>query len=580
MSKAERILSLDIGASSIKLAEFQRGRGGGMELLRYAHRSLGLDPQHEAERSRYVITTLRELLQELQIKPAPVVVSVSGQSVFSRFVKLPPVEPDKVSQIVQYEAQQNVPFPIEEVVWDYQLVGGMEGEVDVMLAAIKGEIIDELTDCVAFAGLKPEIIDVAPMALYNAVRYNYGEQEGCTLIVDMGARATDLIFIEAGRVFSRSIPMAGNAITQQIVREFDLSFEDAEEMKIAHGFVGLGGAYEGHASETADKVSKTIRSVMTRMHAEINRSINFYRSQQSGSAPQRVLLTGGTSIIPYTDSFLREKLKVEVEYLNPFQNVMVSEGISAEEIGQDAHLLGEIVGLALRKVHTCPIEINLMPAKVIAEKAFEKKQPVLLMAMFGLVLVLAVWCAYYWRMSALGEERFVEKDRHVNQLKSLKAQIDRPNASIEDLASDLQVLEEVVNSQSHWQAVLEQVYDALPPGIWITRIEVPEEDQAGSKTLMDDVPSRFGSRFGGPMSPDQPEEEEGAGLIDTIRIGGLGYLDMVESPEVIVGFTEELKSRTDFFTEKTRIATQPRPAPGAVVREFTIELALKTPIAL
>ncbi|MDR0994559.1 MAG: pilus assembly protein PilM, partial [Verrucomicrobiota bacterium] len=205
------ILTLDIGSHTLKLAEFAEVRGG-LEMTRYAVSDLGMDPQGDTDRSQYIITTIHDLLRESGCKPGPVLMSISGHMVFSRFVKLPPVEPEKVYQIIQYEAQQNVPFPMNEVVWDYQLISGNNGDVDVMLAAIKTDIIESLCDCVRFAGLTPDLVDMAPMALYNAVRYNYDNLPPCTLVVDIGARSTDLIFIEAGRVFSRNVPVAGNQI--------------------------------------------------------------------------------------------------------------------------------------------------------------------------------------------------------------------------------------------------------------------------------------------------------------------------------------------------------------------------------
>ena len=119
----QRILAIDIGASSIKMAEFQALKAGGIQLTNFAVGSLDLDQQADTERIPHIVTTLRDLLHDRNIKPGPALVSVSGQSVFSRFVRLPPVDKDKVYQIILYEAQQNVPFPIEEVVWDYQLIG-------------------------------------------------------------------------------------------------------------------------------------------------------------------------------------------------------------------------------------------------------------------------------------------------------------------------------------------------------------------------------------------------------------------------------------------------------------------------
>ncbi|MCB1101394.1 MAG: pilus assembly protein PilM, partial [Kiritimatiellae bacterium] len=173
MAKGQRILALDVGASTVKIAEFTSLKAGTIELTNFGVSSLGLDPAHEGDRLVHITATVKELMQECGIKPGPALISVSGQSVFSRFVKLPPVDKDKVYQIILYEAQQNVPFPINEVVWDYQLIGGAEGDIDVMLAAIKADIIVGLSDAVEQAGLITDLVDVAPMALYNCFRYSY-----------------------------------------------------------------------------------------------------------------------------------------------------------------------------------------------------------------------------------------------------------------------------------------------------------------------------------------------------------------------------------------------------------------------
>ncbi len=470
MLKPERILALDVGASGLKIAEFVALKSGGVEMVNFGVGSLDLDPQSETDRSTYIVTTLRELMQDHGIRPGPVLLSVSGQSVFSRFVKLPPVDKEKVYQIILYEAQQNVPFPIEEVVWDYQLVGGAAGEVDVLLAAIKSEIIEQLTDAVEEAGLDPDLVDVAPMALYNAVRYNYPDLPGCTLVVDAGARSTDLIFIEQGRVFSRSIPVAGNAITQQIMQEFNLAFPDAEELKKAHAFVAFGGAYEGPKSEVVDKVSKSVRSVMTRMHAEINRSINFYRSQQGGQQPALVLLTGGTSVIPYTDSFLKDKMKVDVDYLNPFLNVAVSERIEADDIAKSANVMGQVVGLALRKVLTCPIEINLMPPKIVAEKTLRRKHPVLIGAAVGLILVLLVWCAYFLRMARLAGERLERVQARVSQLETVEASLREAERQVMDVQQKVDRLLSLGPRRTQWLGMLSEIHRNLPEGMWLTSV--------------------------------------------------------------------------------------------------------------
>ena len=392
------LLTLDIGSHSLKLAEFVEVRGG-LEMTRYAVSDLGVDPQGDTDRSQYIITTIHDLLRESGCKPGPVLLTISGHSVFTRFQPLPEVQADKIYQVIQYEAQQNVPFPMNEVVWDYQLISGQDGSVDIMLAAIKSEIINNLCDCVRFAGLQPDLVDVAPAALYNAVRYNYDNLPACTLVVDIGARSTSLVFIEAGRVFIRNVPVGGNTITQSIMNEFNISFDDAEAMKKAHAYVAFGGAYEGPQSETVDKVSKSVRSMMTRLHQEINRSLNFYRSQSGGNKPELLLLTGGSSVIPYTDTFLREKLRIETDYFNPFNNVAVAESIPTEDIGAHACEMGPLVGLALRRLHTCPVEIDLLPPQVEEEKKFARKLPVFAASVAVALLTLGVWIAFFARMS-------------------------------------------------------------------------------------------------------------------------------------------------------------------------------------
>ena len=556
------ILTLDIGSHSLKLAEFADVKGG-LEMTRYAVSDLGVEPQSDADRSQFIITTIHDLIRESGCKPGPVQVAISGHSVFSRFVKLPPVEPEKVYQIIQYEAQQNVPFPMNEVVWDYQLISGATGDVDVMLAAIKSDIIAGITDCVRFTGLEPSLVDVAPMALYNAVRYNYDNLPPCTLVVDIGARSTDLIFIEAGRVFSRSVPVAGNQITQAIMNEFSISFDDAEAMKKAHAFVAFGGAYEGPQSETVDKVSKSVRSMMTRLHQELNRSINFYRSQQGGQQPSLLLLTGGSSVIPYTDTFLREKLNVETDYFNPFNNVAVAEQIPADQVGGHACEMGQLVGLALRQLHTCPIEINLLPPKAEEEKKFKRKQPLFAMAAGAVLLTLLVWVAFYGRMSGVLENIRGRIDVRVNELAAVERELAGAESEVAAVESEIQRLTALEHRRGAWRSLLDNVAAPLPEGMWLTRI-YPLAVLPGNAP-----PPAEGGR--GPSAPPAPPNN----VVAAIEIEGIGYLDRVKS-DAVDKYRDQLRE-SKWFSDQTEIVWQPPARPESSTLEFKILAILEAP---
>src|SRR5438034_11500862 len=180
-------------------------------------------------RRTHMAIALREMMDELHIKHGSVNYALAGQSVFSRFVKLPAVEQEKIEQIISFEAQQNVPFPIDEVVWDYQVVGGgLDEQIQVVLVAIKVDLLDEINSGVEETGLHTSIVDVAPMALYNAFRYNYPDLSGCSLLVDIGARTTNVLFIEPRKDFSRSLSVGGISITAAIATEFRDPFVPAE----------------------------------------------------------------------------------------------------------------------------------------------------------------------------------------------------------------------------------------------------------------------------------------------------------------------------------------------------------------
>src|SRR5881275_793855 len=294
MAKPARIISLNLGSQTIGLAEFQAKAGGGLVLQNYRLREVLIDPAGEGIRHTQIAATLREMMAELQIRHEVVNYAVPAQSVFARFVKLPAVEEEKIERIIAFEAQQNVPFPIDEVVWDYQLIaGGGEEQVQVVLVAIKSDLLDEINGAVEETGLRTAIVDVATMALYNAFRYNYTDLSGCSLLVDIGARTTNVLFIEPGKVFSRSLPIGGNSITAAVAKEFREPFAAAELRKRRDGFVSLGGAYAEPANPDVARVSKIARSTMTRLHAELMRSISHYCAQQQGNRPERIFLCGG-----------------------------------------------------------------------------------------------------------------------------------------------------------------------------------------------------------------------------------------------------------------------------------------------
>src|ERR1035441_5673226 len=195
MLNTKTFLTVDFGAGSLKLAEFEVNEAGGLRLKQYGLKSLGAEGAQETTREAVILKALQELLAEKGVKAKNVNVCAPGFQVFSKFVKLPPVDASKVTQIIQYEAQQNVPFPLAEVVWDYQILGSTPGgELEVLLVAIKADIVEGRFRVGEAAGLRIKLVDVSSAALCNAFRYNYGEVEGCSMLLDIGAKTSNLLF--------------------------------------------------------------------------------------------------------------------------------------------------------------------------------------------------------------------------------------------------------------------------------------------------------------------------------------------------------------------------------------------------
>src|SRR5205823_9243461 len=267
-------------------------------------------------------------------------------------------------------------FPISEVVWDYQLVGGGTNEqLQVVLVAIKSDLLEGLNGAVESAGLRPVIIDVATMALANAFRYNYDELGGCSLLIDIGARTTNLIFVEQDKIFTRNVPIGGSSITAALAKELNEPFTRAETRKKESKLVNLTSALAEAAAADVEPVSKTVLSTMTRLHAEIMRSISHYRSQQAGNAPLRIYLCGGTSSTPHLRDFFADKLQLPIEIFDPLRRIAISP--QAQDATASAHLLGENVGVALRAFTRCPIELNLRPPSVVRAHEAQRRLPFL-----------------------------------------------------------------------------------------------------------------------------------------------------------------------------------------------------------
>ena len=251
MADNKSILALNIGSQRIGMARFSGGKGS-LTLRGYAFSDMPGDPNAEGSKAPQIKAAVASLSKQLKAGKRTIRYVFPGQATFVRFVKMPPMSPDKLQEIIQFEAADNIPFPIDEVAWDHQLFQHGE-EPEVALVAVRSDVLTEVDDVIQ-TSFKTDSVDVAPMALYNAFRFNYPDLSKPALLIDIGSKSTNLIYIDGERVFTRNILVGGAGITANIAKEFQLEFPEAEAQKVQNGQVSLGGNYEASLGIPASRL--------------------------------------------------------------------------------------------------------------------------------------------------------------------------------------------------------------------------------------------------------------------------------------------------------------------------------------
>jgi len=475
----------------------------------------------------------------------------------------------------------------------------------VLLVAIKSEIVEGLFRIAEEAKLRLQLCDVSPAALCNTFRYNYGDLEDCTMLLDIGAKTSNLLFFEKGKVFSRSISLGANSITQDFANEAKLKFEVAEQIKMAEGFVSLGGAYEEPENPNQAAISKIARQFMTKLHIQVNQTIQFYRGQMGGAAPQRLFLAGGAAIMPYTAQFFAEKLNAPVEYFNPFRNVQIDPTVNLEELARVAHSLGEVVGLGLRNLANCPVEMNLMPESTLRWRTFNEKKPYFIFTVFALVVVAF---AVGFLFEKLAKSKEDELDRLKPEVQRMQEKADRFNKIYGEVGATRQEADQIaalMNDRYYWGNVLADLRQVLiraesdvqkklsaerqgvQAGIWIEQLTSLASTESGN------TPGRPLSVGGPPMGYNNGPPS-GPGMANTTstltnqtgaitlvcRAVSLSSIDPAANSDIAYTLENELQASPYFDPKATQLVGQINPEDASGTFTFGITAVLKNPLNL
>jgi type IV pilus assembly protein PilM len=295
-----------------------------------------------------IVDTIAEAMDAGRFKTKEVAVAVSGHSVIVKKVSLPSMSREELEDQIQWEAEQYIPFDVNEVHLDFQILDTSEadGQMDVLLVAAKKDLVDDYVQVITEAGLTPTAIDVAAFAVENAFENNY-EAPGDEVIglVNIGAQVVNINIVEKGiPAFTRDITTGGNQYTEEIQKALAVSFEEAERLK-------LGGSGPDQDQEVVpQEVEHAVRAVTDIVIGEIARSLDFYTATSSESRISKVLLSGGGSKIVGLSAAFADRTGLEVELMNPLSRMLPSPGFDAETLAEIAPSLSVGVGLATRRI--------------------------------------------------------------------------------------------------------------------------------------------------------------------------------------------------------------------------------------
>ncbi len=514
MADKTTIVVLNIGAQRVGMARFKTKKGQ-LLLTDYESTEILADPAAEASRNAQIKMAVLGLAKKLQVKNR-VSYAVSGQSVFTRFVVLPNLDGVSKEELVAAEAQQNIPFPLHEVKWDWQEIADIDGESEVIIAAIKSKTLNDVQSAVEGAGMFTTEVDPSPAALYNAFRLAYSDLDEPAMLIDVGAKTSTVIYIDGKRMFCRSIAIGGVSVTTAIAKEYGVNFSEAESQKKANGQVALDTRHTSTLDELSAALASCIRGSLSRMPAEIARTTNYYRSQQGGQAPTRVFLAGGGSNLPKISQFLSEKLRLPVEYFNPLRAIAISPQLDGEAIQKNAHLMGELVGLAARRAGNSGVHLELVPDSVEKEKDLDRRKIKLYIAIACLAVGLLVFYIFgatvTSKLKAANETLALEYKEMKPHAEAMRKQVQSQTAALEDVNTLVKTQQDRVQ----WVNLLAELKrEYCSKDYWFTEVQ-PLLNYKPDTSMVDLNPL-----FSSSGSSESPFYTDGSGgVINAIKLRG------------------------------------------------------------
>jgi type IV pilus assembly protein PilM len=449
------VWAIDIGEAALKAVKARKTRGRlealAFDVIPYGQvlSAPGVDADAEV---RQALTTF---VQRNGVKRERVVATISARSALIRFIKLPPVETKKIGDVVQYEASQHIPFPLEEVVWDYQPMRGgqvIDFEVEVGMFAMRKEIVRNFLTNLLATGLKVDKLQLTPIALCNFVYHDRSPRQPL-VVLDVGAANSRILVMEGEAVWVRNLTIGGNDFTNAVASKYKLSFPKAEVLK------RRGSTSEKYAQQVFDALRTPARNLVD----EVQRSLGFFKSSHKDAKMGQILLMGSSFALSPLARFIGVSLGMKAEVFRRPKKIAIEGAVGLDNFKKYAMSYAVALGLAVEELGLGLIETNMLPKEIVRKKAMSRKQPFAVAA--AALLLASVLTAYGFtksRLSGLASSvqtapNLVDDLRSLEQnIKNTKNEIGKVEKQIEDL------YKAGSGRRDAWLDILDAIYETTP----------------------------------------------------------------------------------------------------------------------
>lgn len=366
MAGPQTVWGLDVGKCALKAIKLRVGGDKSVEVVAADYiEHAKIMSQKDADAESLWTAAIEKFLSRNDISNDKVVVAVPGQLTLARFSKLPPVEKKKIPDIVKYEADQQIPFDMDEVVWDYQIFQAPDSpEVEVGIFAIKRDLIRDYMLRFEASDIEPLLVQSTPLALYNGMQYDGAMAKGAVVLVDIGTENTDLLVATEDSLWTRTINVGGNNFTEALVKSFKLSFTKAETLKRTAA-----------TSKYARQIFQAMRPVFADLVQELQRSIGFYTATHRDAELSRLIGLGSAFKLPGLQKYVQQNLQMDFTRLATFERIRLPE--TSERVSEQTGSFAVAYGLAVQGLGLSKVTSSLLPPEIAKQVVWRKKRPFL-----------------------------------------------------------------------------------------------------------------------------------------------------------------------------------------------------------